>query len=296
MAEERAWKPDPRCCWCGSAYVQEDFDDALFFVCPTPACKERQLTYRMLDISGRVFYIPIPRLVMLEEAIAQQQYRAICIGGDRGGGKSLGLRRIAQRLCQKYDNFSVLFLRRTFTELELNHMQYCDDEALRLGADFTKNHMTWPNNSRLRFGHCQDPKDFKNYVGAQVDLLELDQIEMFTDQQVTEIGAAVGRIRRPGWRGLLLAGENPGGPLSSFVDELFISKNRDKVRYPNYDPSKYHFIRAELDDNPWVDEDYVDFLAGLEPIKRDMYRFGNRSRFPGQFFGAFDPAQHVSAK
>ncbi len=153
--------------------------------------------------------------------------------------------------------------------------------------------MKWPNGSEIEFGHCNTADDFKSYIGAEVDLLVFDQIEQFTEQQVTEISASVGRIRRNDWKGLVLAGENPGGPLASFVDQLFISKTRDRIKYPKYDPNKYGFVKAELDDNPWVDDDYVDFLAGLEPAKRDMYRFGRRDVFPGQFFKTFNPTTHV---
>jgi hypothetical protein len=101
-------------------------------------------------------------------------------------------------------------------------------------------------------------------------------------------------VRRSNWRSLLLAGENPGGPLSSFVDELFISKTRDRVRYPEYDPDLFHFIAIDLEQNPYVPTTYVQFLASLEPTKRAMYRFGDRSHFPGQFFANFDRSKHVS--
>ena len=293
MAEERPWKPTPRCCWCQGRYSYDEVDGRCFFLCKSPECRERQLAKRMTDENGLTFYVPIPRLVSLREAIDSRQFTHLCIGGDRAGGKSHGLRRIAQDLCRTYEEFSVLFLRRTFPELLRNHMKFCIREAKRLGSSYAKPMMRWPNGSEIEFGHCNTTDDFKSYIGAEVDLLIFDQIEQFTDQQVTEISASVGRIRRTDWKGLVLAGENPGGPLASFIDELFISKTRDRVKYPKYDPEKYGFVNAELDDNPWVDEGYVDFLAGLEPAKRDMYRFGRRDVFPGQFFPSFSATEHV---
>ncbi len=294
MAEERNWKPDPRCSICGSHFKAEEIDGREFFVCETADCRDRQLARAMRDVSGRIFYVPIPTIVTLMDAIDSQQYSHICIGGDRGGGKSVGIRRIAEMCCQQFENFTVLFLRRTFPDLYRNHLKFLPRESKLLGATYTKPVMKFPKTeSEIEWGHCFQPDSWEGYIGSEADLIVFDQIERFTEQQVTEIASNVGRIRRKGWRGLALAGENPNGPISQFVDELFISKTCNRTIYPNYDPDKYCFIRSQLDSNPHVSENYTDFLAGLEPIKRDMYRFGNREHWPGQFFGAFNVAQHV---
>src|SRR6266404_9108481 len=115
------WIPVFRCCWCGAEFVEREVDRVYAWTCPTQACFERQLAWKMLDIDGKLFYLPLPRQVELDEAIASQQYGAICLGGHRNSGKSATLRRLCYRLCQKYDNFSVIFLRRNFSELQINH-------------------------------------------------------------------------------------------------------------------------------------------------------------------------------
>lgn len=290
-----SWTPTPRCHWCGGAFVARTVDRVEVLACATDACFDRQLAWKMNDRTGRLFYLPNPKLVDLEEAITAQTFNGICIGGSRAGGKSVGLRRIAQRYAAKFEDFSVLFLRRTFPELLRNHCRFCPREADRLGAHYAS--FKWEveqTGALVEYGHVQDPKDFSKYVGAEYDLIVLDQIEMFTDQIVTELGASLGRIRRSAWRGLMLAGENPGGPLSSFVDDLFISKTRDRTRYPDYDPNLFHFIGMDLSDNPYIPPAYVQFLAGIEPAKRAMYRYGDRTHFPGQFFANFDKASHVA--
>lgn len=266
----------------------------MVFVCPTDACCARQMEWLFLDDDGILFHLPLPKQVELEEAIASQQYGFICIGGDRAGGKSEALRKIAYRYCKKYANFNVLLLRRTFPELVRNHVQKAQREVKRIGGKLASYKVTFDaNDSVLEFGHCNEDDDYRRYIGAEYDLIIYDQLEMFTDQQWSEINASVGRIYRPEWRGLALAGENPGGPLSAFVDELFISKKRNSEKYPDYDPSQYHFIPAHLEDNAYIPTGYADFLAGLEPNKRAMYRFGSRSLFPGQFFPTFSKDQHV---
>lgn len=258
------------------------------WVCPTDACYERCHPWQILDINNELFYLPMPKQAELEEAIASQQYSGICMGGVRAGGKSAALRPIAYRYARSIQGFEAYFLRRSFPQLIRNHTRKAVVEAKRLGAKFASMTMTFPEtDGTIEFGHCQDWDDYKNYVGAEADLIIYDQLEQFTDTQYTEISAATSRKRRPNWRGLVLAGENPGGPLSAFVDELFISKTRNRVKYPDYDPTQYFFLNADLIDNPYCDPRYVQQLATIAPEKRAMYRWGRRDVFPGQFFRDF---------
>ena len=281
------WTLHPRCCWCGADFTQDMITDSPVWLCASPVCAQRQMDWAMFDDAGRLFYLPTPKQVELEEAIASQRFGFICAGGSRGGGKSVGWRRIAQRYCRQFDNFSVLFLRREYKQLIRNHIKFAVRETKRLGGKHAGFVSSWPNGSEIEFGHCQDPDDFTNYVGAEVDLLVFDQLELFTDEQFTEISAAAGRIVRPHWRSLVGAGENPGGPLSSFVDELFLAKTRDRVKYPKYNPANYGFIHSQLEDNPHVDPRYVDNLAQMKPERREMFRYGRRDVFPGQYFKHF---------
>lgn len=303
MSEARDWKASPVCCWCGNSFRQEDIQGILAWVCKSDACRERQLTWLSVDDNGQFFYLPTPKQTELEEAVDaavnhRAPYRQICIGGDRGGAKSTALRHLGYRYCRKLRGFKTLFLRRTFGELLDNHIRDAQQfEIDRIGGRYANYVVSFADTkSTMQFGHCQDTKDFAKYVGPEYDLIIFDQLEQFTEQQYTEICAATGRKRREQWRGTVVAGENPGGPLSAFVDDLFISKTRDRVKYPKYNPQHFHFIPAQLEDNPWIDTDYEDFLAGLEPVKRDMYRFGRRDRFPGQYFPAFDKSVHVKAR
>ncbi len=203
---------------------------------------------------------------------------------------------IAQRCCRTLPNFTVLFLRRELEPLRLNHLRFIERECKLLNGKFVSMKMSFPEtDSEIKFGHCHDPNDYRNYVGAEADLVVFEQLEQFTELQVNEIGAAVGRVERDDWRGLIGASENPNGPLSAFVDTIFVQKNPDRAKYPDYDPADYHFIYSHLEDNPWVSPQYVKNLARMAPEKRQMYRYGRRDVFPGQFFHTFDATTHVKA-
>ena len=239
-------------------------------------------------INETLFYLPLPKQAELYEAVESQRYRKICWGGQVAGGKSRGLRQLAYRFSRQFSDFYTLLLRRTYNELESSHLIPANRDADKLNAKYSRNRLTFSENgSILRFGHCQEEKDYKLYLSDEYDLIIFDQLETFLDSQFLEIGARTGRIQRKGWRGIVLAGENPGGPSAGFVDELFISKSRDRIKYPSYRPEDYLFIEARLEDNPYVADGYSDFLADLPEAKREMYRFGRRDVFPGQYFATF---------
>ena len=282
------WQIEARCCWCRKPFVLEAILGRAFWICETPSCFDRQCRWAIFDVNGELFHLPTPKQVELEEAVESQRYRHILLGGSRGGSKSTGLRRLAYRYCMKYDDFTAVLLRRTFPDLEKDHLLKAAKEVKRIGAKLASRRVTWDHNdSQLTFSHCQDDDDWKNWVGAEADLLIFDQVEMFIEKQVTEIAAIVGRMRRDGWRGVVLYGENPGGPLAEYVDELFIAKSRDRVKYPAYDPDQHLFIPTQVEDNPWIDEEYGQFLMALEPAQRARYRWGRRDVFPGQYFPEF---------
>lgn len=299
--EPADWQIEARCCWCRKPFVLEDILGRGFWICETPSCFDRQCRWAIFDVDGGLFHLPTPKQVELEEAVESQRYRHILLGGSRGGSKSTGLRRLAYRYCMKYADFTAVLLRRTFPDLEKDHLLKAAKEVKRIGAKLASRRITWEHNdSQLAFNHCQDDDDWKNYVGAEADLLIFDQFEMFTERQATEIPAMVGRMRRDGWRGVVLYGENPGGPLADYIDEVLISKTRGHMltptgerKYPAYDPDQHLFIPTSVEDNPWIDEEYAQFLMALEPAQRARYRWGRRDVFPGQYFPEFITADRV---
>ncbi len=201
------WIPVFRCCWCQSEFVVRMVDRVEAWTCPTKACFKRQLKWKMNDVDGRLFYLPLPRQVEVEEAIELQAYGFLGVGGHRNSGKSAMIRRICYRLCDAFEEFSILFLRRSFPELELNHMKYAVKEAKRIGAKYNKKQMDFPTTgSEFIWGHCYQRDDYKNYIGGDVDLIIFEQLEEFEAIQFTEISASTGRTRkRKNWRGLVLA-------------------------------------------------------------------------------------------
>ncbi len=290
------WEITTLCRWCGSRFTRIEIDHARAFVCETEACRERQIQWKITDIAGNLLYLPLPVQVEFAELLWSQKYGAICIGGHRASSKSIAIRMESYRACRKFKELTLVLLRRQLGELELNQGRFFEREAPRIGAEYsTKKIVFKETGSDLRFGHCKDPDDYKHYIGADVDGILLEQIELFLQRQVAELAASTGRnTKHEGWRGVLLATENPGGPLSSFVSDIFIKRSLDPIKYPNYKPENYAFLEATLEDNPYTDSRYEQNLALLPPARRAMMRHGDRTVFEGQFFQSFMKESHVT--
>lgn len=297
--QPETWKPVPLCCWCHAPLVTGLLLGTQVWVCPAQGCYERQLKWAMVTHTEgqgkRLTYLPLPRQAEAHEAVESHLFRRILYGGAAGGGKSRFLRWLAYQLCLRYQNFNVLLLRRTWPELEETHIREAirEDKLIQAKCTPSNRMVEFPHTgSILKFGHCQDDKDMTDYLSREYDLILFDELVTFTEEQYLLISSRA-RTTRSDWAPMVVAGSNPGGPGSAWVQDLFIHKTRDKKKFPNYDPKQHHFIKALLDDNPYVAEGYVDFLMDLPYELREAYRWGNWSIFPGQFFKEFRTDKHV---
>ncbi len=240
----------------------------------------------------------MPVQVELHDAVKSQAFGAICIGGERGSSKSIALRNVIYNACETFPEFSVLMFRKELGELELNQWRFFERECPRIGAEWNAKKIVFPKTgAEIRPAHNNKPDDYRKYIGGDVDLIAIEQAEEFTQKPIAEINAATGRNTRYGdqWRGLLALTENPGGPLSDFINQIFVRKDLSKTLYPDYNPKDYHFIEARLSDNPWTDSRYEQRLAILSPARRQMMRHGRRDIFEGQFLDEFLKEKHIVA-
>jgi phage terminase large subunit len=306
-SDPTAWKPQARCCWCGGPLVLSTILESSAWTCTSLPCVTRQVKYAMTaqvpahkghPAQNTLQFLPLPRQTECLEAVHSQGFRRILYGGAAGGGKSHLLRYLAYQLGLKYKNFNILLLRRTWPELEETHIREAQREVgpnpgQIPGKCTPSNRLVefHTTGSILKFGHCQDEKDMTEYLSREYDLILFDELVTFTETQYLLISSRA-RNKRTDWAPMVVAGTNPGGPGAAWVTELFINKDRDLKKYPNYKPDQHHYIKALLDDNPYVNESYVEFLMDLPPDMRDAYRWGRWDIFPGQYFKEFRRERH----
>ena len=220
----------------------------------------------------------------------RDQHKYIGYGGARGGGKSWAVRVKAVLLCLKYPGIKTMIVRKTYPELQENHilplcsMLNCyDEDPDRRIADYNdgKKHIVFPNSSRILFRYCDTDADALRFQGTEVDVLFVDEATQQTEERMEQLRACVRGVNPFPKRIYYTC--NPGGPGHGWVKRLFI----DRVFREGEHPEDYSFIRSLVTDNHALmdaDPDYVLKLKSLPPRLRDAWLYGNWELFEGQFF------------
>lgn len=217
--------------------------------------------------------------------------RFIAYGGARGGGKSWSVRYKAALLATRYAGIRILVLRRTFPELQENHIlpmrAILNNVATYKEVEKAFN---FPNGSRIKFGYCASEGDVNQYQGQEYDIIFIDEATHFTEYQFSALTACLRGANDFPKRMYLTC--NPGGVGHMWVKRLFV----DRAFKETEDPDDYIFIQAKATDNPALvekDPGYLRMLDNLPPGTREAWRDGDWNVFMGQYFPEFREEIHV---
>lgn len=239
----------------------------------------------------RTFVLDISTANEKQKTFFRARNRFIAYGGARGGGKSWAIDRKAPLMALKFSGIKILLLRRTYRDLERNHVR-----ALRpLLKDVCKYNKQdkcfyFPNGSILELGYCASEGDVLQYQGQEYDVIFIDEATQFTEFQYETLTACVRGANSFPKRIYLTC--NPGGVGHEWVKRLFISK---KYR-ESENPDDYVFVPATVFDNKILlenDPGYVSMLNNLSDGLRQAWRDGNWDMLAGQYFSEFNRNIHV---
>lgn len=217
--------------------------------------------------------------------------RFVGYGGARGGGKSWVLDRKAILLALKHSGIKILLMRRTYRDLERNHVR--ELEPLLRGIAVYKRQdklFLFPNGSILELGYCASESDVLQYQGQEYDVIMIDEATQFTEYQFQTLTACLRGANSHPKRMMLTA--NPGGVGHEWFKRLFVSQ-----KYKGSEnPADYTFIPATVFDNKVLlesDPGYVNMLNNLDESLRQAWRDGNWDMLAGQYFNEFDRTVHT---
>lgn len=193
----------------------------------------------------------------------------------------------------------------------------------------TDHQWTFSNGSILQFGHLSDSKAIHKYLGAQVDLMDIDQAEELVYEEFRRLR---GSNRSTGahhihnsmfacppdcpisttepFRPRMRLTANPGGVGQNWIKSLFIdaappevmfwvdTRGDDPVVYKDHHPhcQSYLYVPAKVWDNPALlamDPDYVDRLYSVGGLLARAWVNGDWTGFEGQYFTEWRPTRHV---
>ena len=217
----------------------------------------------------------------------------IAFGGARGGGKSWAVRQKIRLLALRYAGIRMLLLRRTYQELENNHLRFLRAELHGL-AEYraTARQFLFCNGSTLDFGYCASDGDLDRYQGAEYDVIFIDEATQLREEWLRQFAACLRGVNDFPKRIYYTC--NPGGPGHGYIKRLFI----DRRYLAGEEAADYAFIPARVTDNHALlraQPDYLQQLQALPAKLRAAWLEGKWDVFEGQFFPEFtDAPEHYA--
>ncbi len=204
--------------------------------------------------------------------------------------------------CMQVPGAHVLFLRRTFPELEMSAIKVSHELLAGTGPKYDGGKHRWefPHkgspDSVLQFGYLEKDNDVFRYYSAEFDLICFDELTQFTKHQYIYMLARC-RTSKQGVQPLIRSASNPGGVGMAWVKKRFIDACKGGKVYK--DPGTgmtRKFIPAKLTDNPHLlkaDPMYVQRLNQLPEHLRKMLLEGSWETTSGLAFPEFSYDIHV---
>lgn len=222
----------------------------------------------------------------------KSEARFTAYGGARGGGKSWAMRRKFILLALRYSDLKLLLLRRTFAELEGNHIRPLQAELNGIAKYNSEQRLfRFPNGSIIKLGFCDSDKDVFQYQGQEYDVIGLEEATQFTEYQMEFIKTSNRNVRTD-FKPRIYYTCNPGGVGHEYIKRLFIDRNYKKTE----NPDDYRFIKATVYDNyalMTANPEYVSNLESLPEHLRRAFLNGDWDVVEGQFFSEFSRELHV---
>jgi phage terminase large subunit len=216
----------------------------------------------------------------------------LAYGGARGGGKSWAVQRKASLLALRYRNLKILLLRRTFPELEANHI--IPLQVLLKGIavyQVSKKMFIFPNGSFIKLGFCKHEADALQYQGAEYDVIFFEEATLFSEFQIQFISTCA-RNTRTDFMPRIYYTCNPGGVGHGYIKRLFIDRDFTDTEVPE----NYEFIPALIYDNEALmenDPTYILTLDSLPEELRKAHRDGDWNALSGQYFREWKKERHL---
>lgn len=207
--------------------------------------------------------------------------KELFFGGATGGGKTVWLALLSLQY-QHLQKYNVLILRRNFLDMmeadaiipTLHEMLEATDAKYN-GSDKI---YRFPKGGTIKFGHLEHEKSKYKYRSAQFHLILFEEVTDFSRSQYLYLWTRLRKAAKQFEYNIPLrfrATGNPDGPGFDWVKSRFVDPG---------DPAR-PYIPSILEDNPSVDESYLESLAELDPITFARMRWGNWSaKVAGNFF------------
>lgn len=234
-------------------------------------------------MDNKVIYIDRPS--QKQRLFLQAKSRHIGFGGARGGGKSWAVRTKAVLLALEHPGIRILIMRRTYAELQNNHIQLLRAQLAGVAVYHDRDkRLTFPNGSTISFSYCAKDADLDRLQGVEYDVIFLDEATQLSAHQMKTVTACLRGVNDFPKRVYYTC--NPGGQGHGYIKRIFLDRHYE----PGEDPEDYTFIQSLVTDNHALMRAQPDYIAQLEALPdklKQAWLYGKWDIFQGQFFEDF---------
>ena len=254
----------------------------------TAGCPADQV--RRFRVAG---YAPQPRQLVFHAAARACDEPGgptqVGLGGARGGGKSHAiLMQMMADDCQRRPELKCLLLRKVGKAVRESFEDLRQRTLFGLPHAYNRMEgiLRFPNGSRIVLGHFKDERDVDAYLGLEYDVIGVEEATTLTGGKYKAIRTC-SRTSKEDWRPRIYSTTNPGGVGHAWYKALFVDP------FEAGQEEETRFIPATVDDNRFVNADYVTTLEGLTGWQKRAWRFGDWNIAAGQFFTTWRREVHV---
>jgi len=213
----------------------------------------------------------------------------VAVGGARGGGKThWAFAQMGVDDCQRYPGLKFLYLRKVLKSAR----EAFSDVFPRVyrGLDYEyKAHegvLYFANGSRIILGHFRNESDIDAYLGIEYDGAAIEEATTLSYAKFRAIRSVI-RTSKEGWRPRVYLTTNPGGIGHAWFKKVFIEPFRKEAQVET------RFIPATIEDNAFVNPEYINTLNSYTGWLLRAWRFGDWDIEAGQYFTNFRRDVHV---
>ncbi len=220
---------------------------------------------------------------------AEDAPTAVGVGGARGGSKSFwGFSQVFADDLQRYPGLKFLILRKTAKAMREQLRDMLGKICRHVPHNYREQAGTieFPNGSYAIVGHFKDEKEIENYLGQEYDGIFIEELTTLTYEKFKNLMTCL-RTSKPNWRPRLYAAWNWGGVGHFFTMKLFYEP------WENGKEKETRYVKALVQDNPHVNEEYLKQLQSLTGWKYKSWYLGDPHFQAGQFFTNWNESVHV---
>lgn len=226
-----------------------------------------------LQEGEQVGFSPHPKQLEYIQAVLSFAFRALFFGGAAGGGKTYVSMGILIILCKMFPNSKWFVVRESLPSLKRTSIpsffKICPKHFIKK-YDKQEQYVEMVNGSRIYFfaENYNADKKLTRFDGIECNGFLLEEVQELNEKTFNKAFLRAGRhIISPMPSPLILC---TGNPSQTWSKDKFYTPAVEGTLNP-----KFYYLQATMDDNPSLDEEYLEGLENLDDITRRIFVLGD---------------------